>query len=216
MNKKIILFDFDGVIADSYSINFEINKIIDPKSITKEDFQNLFNGNINDDGLKSLSYSQEEIKKINEDFFAKYTPQMEKVRIFPGMKEVVEELAKNYTLLIISSTIINPIRDFLKRNKILSYFDDIVGNNFADANKTERIKMVLKRYGVEAKDCIFITDTLGDMREAAIYGIPSVGVAWGFQTKENLAKGNPYQIAEKPEDLCAIVDNYFSQNKNGN
>ena len=208
MKKKIILFDFDGVIADSFDIGFKINKIIDPKVVTKKDFQGLFDGNIND-WVKDTPYGEEEIKKINDDFFAKYIPQMKKVKMFPGMKEVIAELAKTYTLLIVSSTIISPIRDFLNRNNILSYFNDIVGSNFVDANKTERIKMVFEKYGVDAKDCVFITDTLGDIREAASLGIQSIGVAWGFQGKENLLKGKLLSIAEKPKDLLDIVSNYF-------
>jgi len=208
--KKIIFFDFDGVIADSFDVAFEINKIIDHKIIVKKDFQDLFDGNIND-WTKDTSYGEEEIKKINDDFFAKYIPQMKKVKIFPGMKEVIAELAKTYILLIISSTIISPIRDFLNRNNIFSYFDNIVGSNFVDANKAERIKMVLEKYGVDIKDCVFITDTLGDMREAASLGIQSIGVTWGFQEKENLLKGNPFHIAEKAEDLNSIISECFKK-----
>ena len=206
--RKIILFDFDGVIADSFNIAFELNKIIDPKIITRKDFQDLFNGNIND-WVKDTSYGEEEIKRINDEFFARYIPQMKKVKMFSGMKEVIIELAKTYTLLIVSSTIISPIRDFLKRNNILSYFDNIVGSNFVDANKTERMKMVFKKYRVVPKDCVFITDTLGDIREAASLGVQSVGVSWGFQKKENLLRGKPISIAKKPKDLLEIVSNYL-------
>ena len=206
--RKIILFDFDGVIADSFSIAFETNKIIDSKIVTENDYRRLFNANIND-WVKKSSYTEEEIKRINDDFFAKYIPQMKKVKIFLGMKEVIVKLGKTCTLLIISSTIISPIRDFLERNKILSYFDNIVGSNFIDANKTERMKLVLKKYGVKPKDCVFVTDTLGDIREAASVGVKSIGVAWGFQGKENLIKGDPFRIVDKPGDLLSVITEYF-------
>lgn len=210
--KQVLLFDFDGVIADSFEIAFEINKIIDPNIVTESDYQKLFDGNINDWPQNSpYTYTKEEIKRIKDDFFARYIPQMKKVKTVSGIKEVITELEKKYTLLIISSTIISPIRDFLKRNNILQYFDDIVGSNFINANKTERIKLVFKKYGVEAKDCVFITDTLGDMREAASAGVSSIGVAWGFQDKEKLLKGNPFLIADKPENLSPIISEYFDK-----
>ncbi len=208
--KKIILFDFDGVIADSFEIAFEINKIIDPNIVTESDYRNLFYGNINDWGRKS-SYGKEEINRINEEFFKRYIPQMEKVKMFPGMKAVIAELREKYILIIISSTIISPIRDFLKRNNILSYFDEIVGSNNIDKNKTERIKMVFKKYEVEAKDCVFVTDTIGDIKEAYSVGVQSIGVSWGFQKKENLLKGNLFCIADKPEDLNSIISEYFDK-----
>jgi len=208
--RKIILLDFDGVIADSYDVAFKINKIIDNRIKNEKDFQKLFNGNIND-WTKDSSCTKEEIRIINDNFFAKYIPQMKKVKIFSGIKDVLMGLSKKYTLLIISSTIISPIHDLLKRNNVHSYFDDIVGSNFVDANKTERMKMVLKKYEVETKDCIFVTDTLGDIKEATNVGIDSIGVAWGFQERENLLKGKPFAIAEKPKELLDIVSDYFKQ-----
>ena len=208
--RKIILFDFDGVIADSFDIAFEVNKIIDPKIVSEKDYRKLFDGNIVEWAIKSTP--KEELERLDREFWKRYIPQMKKVKIFTGMKKVIAELAKTYTLLIISSTIISPIRDFLKRNNIYSYFDNIVGSNFIDANKTERMKMVFKKYGVGLKDCLFITDTLGDIKEAGSLSVQSVGVNWGFQEKENLLKGKPFSIAEKPEELLDIVADYFKEN----
>ena len=210
MKKKIIFFDFGGVIADSFDIAFKVNKIIDPKIVSEKDYRKLFDGNIVDWAIKSTP--KEELERIDREFWKRYIPQMKKVKIFPGMKKVITELTKTHILLIISSTIISPIRDFLERNNIYSYFDNIVGNNFIDANKTERMKMVFKKYKIEPKDCLFITDTLGDIKEASSLGVQSVGVAWGFQGKGNLLKGNPVSIAEKPKELLDIVSDYFKEN----
>ncbi len=207
--RKIVFFDFDGVIADSFSIAFEINKIIDPNIVSENDYRKLFNGNIAEWAVNSIP--REEMDKISRDFFEKYIPQMKNVKIFPAMKKVIAKLGKIYTLFIISSTITSPIRDFLERNNILSYFNDILGSKFIDTNKTERIKTVFKNYGVGAEDCVFITDTLGDMREAASVGVQSIGVTWGFQKKENLTKGTPFSFAEKPEELLDIVPKYFEK-----
>ncbi len=211
--RKIVFFDFDGVIADSFSITFEINKIIDPlvSAGTKDDYRKLFNGNINDWGKNSTA-TEKEVKRINKEFFKMYIPQMKKVKMFPRMKETITKLGKMYTLFIVSSAITSPTRDFLERNNILLYFNDVVGSKFIDTNKAERIRAVLKKYGVGIRNCVFITDTLGDMREAASVGVKSIGVTWGFQEKENLLKGNPFSIAEKPEDLSNIVAKYFKKN----
>lgn len=47
MKKPFILFDFDGVIADSFKLSFEIAKMICPH-ITEDIYQKRFEGNIND------------------------------------------------------------------------------------------------------------------------------------------------------------------------
>ena len=55
---------------------------------------------------------------------------------------------------------------------------------------------------------LFITDTLGDIIESNKVGIKSVGVTWGYHTKENLSKGNPFFIAENFDDLRHFLLKY--------
>jgi phosphoglycolate phosphatase-like HAD superfamily hydrolase len=69
--KKIIFFDFDGVIADSFDASIEAFKTINPK-ITADEWRQLFNNNFyetfnnwKNDEHKTL----EETKKI---FFKTY------------------------------------------------------------------------------------------------------------------------------------------------
>jgi HAD superfamily hydrolase (TIGR01509 family) len=205
MKKKIIFFDFDGVIADSFGAAMIANKKVGLK-ITAQRYRNLFNGNINDWGK---NIDQEEVKKEDKVFFDAYVPLMERtVKPFPGIKNVISRLKNKYSLIIVSSSITSPIGDFMKKNKIAKHFDLIMGND-VHRDKTEKIKMVFKRYGVQAEDCIFITDTLGDMKEATRAGVSSIGVTWGFQRKKNLLLGKPFRIAEKPADLSMIISEYF-------
>ena len=47
----------------------------------------------------------------------------------------------------------------------------------------------------------FITDTLGDIKEANKVGIESIGITWGYQDKAKLQKGNPKKIVDTPTEL---------------
>lgn len=202
------MFDFDGVIADTFDICFEINKQINPKIKAEDDYTRLFDGNIND-WKRDTALSEEEVKKSDDDFFNKYISKLAKANVFPGMKKTLGELAKSHTLIIISSTIASPIKDFLAINGLTDYFEKFDGDMVVHNNKSERIKKVLDKYGVTPRDCVFVTDTRGDMREAAECGIKSIGVGWGFQKAENLAKEMPFMVAKKPEDLLAAVNDLF-------
>lgn len=210
MKKKIILFDFDGVIADSFDLVFEVNKIIDRNIVNENDFRRLFDGNIYDHITKGALVKKEAAERIGKEFFKIYIPRMKEVKIVPGMEKVITELSKRYILLIISSTIASPINEFLKNHGVQSYFDEIVKGDVYHTDKVERIKMVFEKYQAEPKDCVFVTDTLGDMKEASSVGVSSIGVTWGFQEKENLLKGKPFKIVEKPEDICVAVASYFN------
>jgi len=173
--------------------------------ITESDYKRRFEGNIND--WQEPTHTKECRNDI--DFFAEYAPRMEaEVNVIPGMPEIIKQFAQSYMLIIISSTITAPIQQFIKKHNLAMYFTEVMGNDI-HASKAEKIKMVFSKYGTDSAKCLFITDTLGDIKEATGVGVAAIGVTWGFQDKKTLLKGNPLFIAEKPEELPSIVSNYF-------
>jgi len=203
-SKKIILFDFDGVIADSFQAAFAVHKMISPH-IVEDDYRSWFEGNINN--WKDTAGPGTHRSDI--DFFTEYLPKMKnEVEMVPGILKIIEKLAHSYTLIIVSSTITSPIREFMEQHEASQYFTEIMGND-VHQSKVEKIKMVFTKYKVNPEQCVFITDTLGDLKEAAQAGVDAIGVSWGFQRQETLLKGNPFYIVEKPEELPAAILNYF-------
>jgi len=47
MNKKLIFFDFDGVLVDTLDVGWTINKEV-KKDMSLEEYKNLFNINVHD------------------------------------------------------------------------------------------------------------------------------------------------------------------------
>lgn len=205
-NKKFILFDFDGVIADSFVAAFEVHRLICP-DMKEADYRAMFNGNIND--WEGATHHHTDVCRHDIDFFKEYIPRMKnEVSIVRGMDKIIEELAKTYILIIISSTITSPISDFIERHGLTKYFAEVMGNDVHNS-KVEKIKMVFSKYRTEPAVCVFITDTLGDMREAKQAEVRAIGVAWGFQEKETLMLGDPFRIVQAPRDLASAISDYF-------
>lgn len=205
MEKKIVLFDFDGVIIDSFEGAFKVEKIFEP-ALTREWMRKRFDGNIND----SLFNEQGRVPTEDEDneFYGAYVPVMMKCKIFPGMPDVMKSLSENYPLIIVSSTITSPIREYMEEHRVAGYFKEIMGND-VHKSKVEKIKMVFDKYGAGPDGCVFITDTLGDIREAEKTGVKSIAVTWGFHDRETLARGNPIVLVNKPEELPIEIEKYF-------
>jgi phosphoglycolate phosphatase-like HAD superfamily hydrolase len=207
MKKPFILFDFDGVIADSFQPAFEVQKMICPH-LTEDGYRKRFEGNIND--WEEPVNVHTEACRHDIDFFTEYIPRMLKeVQIVPGITEVIINLEKNYTLVVISSTITSPIRGFLERHDLANHFAQIMGND-VHTSKVEKMKIVFDTYGIEPNDSVFITDTLGDMREAEKMKVGAIGVTWGFHTPDTLLRGKPFRIVEGPTGLLKAVPDYFS------
>ncbi len=208
MSKEFILFDFDGVIADSFQAAYSVAKMICPH-LTEEDYRKRFGGNIHDWEEPVDRHTKDCRQDV--DFFAEYVPKMKnEVRIFPGMKEVVIELAKKYVLIVVSSTITSPIQEFLTSHELAQHFSWIMGAD-VHKSKVEKIKMVFEKYDIGPENCVFITDTSGDIVEAEKTGIGAIAVAWGFQKLPVLERSNPFRLVESPDVLSAAISDYFAR-----
>lgn len=70
--------------------------------------------------------------------------------------------------------------------------------------------MIFDDFNIAAPDCIFITDTLGDIKEARVAGVDSIAVSWGYHSLATLELGNPLAVADKPSELPNLVRTFLS------
>lgn len=204
---KFVFFDFDGVIADSDQIAFECGQITCP-GLTKEGNRVKFEGNVND-WFKNTTWHTEKCRH-DLDWWEIYLPRFKDVHPFPGSIRAVQDIGEKYPLAMISSTISSPISEFLERYDARRYFKEVFGND-VHASKIEKMNMLFKKYDLRPDDCVFVTDTLGDMREAEKVGVGVIGVSWGFHEHERLQKGNPFKIVDHPHELPEAVEAYFQR-----
>ena len=207
MEKKFILFDFDGVIADSFRAAYDVASMMCPH-LTEDEHRRRFEGNIHDWEEPIDRHTKDCRQDI--DFFEEYVPRLEKSEIFSGMKEVIADLAQKYTLVIVSSTITSPIQSYLNTNNLSSYFSWVMGAD-VHKSKVEKIKMVFEKYEIGPESCVFITDTSGDMLEAEKTGVGAIGVTWGFHKSETLKSGNPFRLVNSPDVLSVAISDYFAK-----
>ena len=192
--KKLLIFDFDGVLEDTFDWNFEVAKKR-YKNLKKEDYRNWFDGNI---------YEHPVVKDAGPlnviEYFEEYKKGFIRKKLDKRFKEMLLKLKINYHLVIISSIDDNIINPYLKRSGVSYIFEEVWGIR-RKTSKEEKFKDFLKLYNIEKKNCLFITDTLGDIKEANKVGLRSIGVTWGYQNEEKLKVGNPVFIAHNIKEL---------------
>lgn len=197
---KVILFDFDGVIADTFSF---CHRIINSRDLIDEDeYRARFEGNINVTS-KAKTSSKKDDKPF--DFFGPYTSALLNCAPNDGLADVIKSLSKRYTLIIISSTISPAISQFLELHHLREYFTEILGNDI-EKSKVKKIQRVLEQYKISSDETILITDTLGDIREATQCDVRCIAVAWGYHSLETLQKGSPYKIVSRPKEILEAIE----------
>jgi len=201
--KKLVIFDFDGVLADTEEFCYKIHKDVN-KTLTWQEWQDFCNGNFIE-GIVNAS-REDRPYIIPSDFTQRYKDEIEKINVHNALHEVILSLKINYQIAVVSSTSGNLISNFLKKENLFNYFSDILGVEI-DANKTTKINFLLKKYNLKPNDVIFITDTLGDILEAEKSDVKLIGVTWGLHDRKTLEKGNPITIIDDPRDLESAVNN---------
>lgn len=201
---KAILFDFDGVLVDSLDMCFETS--IEANNIPKdlEFYRRLFDGNIFD-GLKKY---KKPTKNKNMDFYSVYGPKLMKLGLNPNAEKMLKILSKQHLLFIVSATPGKLIETFFKKQGVLKYFKEILGSDL-HKSKVYKINYALKKFKLLPQNCLFVTDTLGDILEARKCGVPSIAVTGGFHLKRTLLKGKPIKVIGGLRTLPKEINKYF-------
>lgn len=201
-NKKLVIFDFDGVLANTIQLSFNIHKEYNP-DFTMEKLQDICNGNFIDN-MKAENDKMNHKDPLN--FHEKYENEIMKMNIDEILFKTIEELNKNYILAIVSSTTTIYIKNFLEKENTEKCFSDILGAD-VHSDKTIKINSLLEKYNIKPNDAIFVTDSLGDILDGNKCGVGSIGVTWGIHPKETLKKGNPIAVLDDPRDLLGCIKN---------
>ncbi|MDA8611352.1 HAD hydrolase-like protein [Candidatus Pacebacteria bacterium] len=201
-NKKIIIFDYDGVLLDSIPFVYLDMKLKYP-SISDEDFKMIFNGNFWDgiDIIKkkyARTTDSSNITKLPIHCFANF---------FDGVCEMIKILSKDYILVINSSSFVNDIEKPLEREGLKECFDLILGKD-QSISKPEKFTYIQNFYNADIRNMYFITDTTGDVNDTEGFELKTIGVTWGVHDKSDFTKlqsKNLIAIADTIEQLKTII-----------
>ena len=128
MSEKIdkIIFDFDGTVADTFQLNVGLIKEMRPDTSKKE--IELFRNNGVAVLQKELNLSLKEVLKLLGLLAKKQMQIINKAKIFPGIKNIFDELRKrDIKIIILSSNTTENIEKWLVHQKIK--VDKIITNN---------------------------------------------------------------------------------------
>ena len=59
--------------------------------------------------------------------------------------------------------------------------------------------------GIQLDEVVYIGDSDVDMQTGANAKVKTVGVTWGFRSREELEAGHPWRIATTAEDLASFI-----------
>ncbi len=195
-DKKLIIFDFDGVIIDSETLHLRAFntclKDFDIQITDAEYFESYIS--FDDYGVISKHFKNNDIDvedgRINELINEKNNFYMNRLvdncKIFDGVYDLIQKLSKNFILAIGSGSNRAEILRVLKNNALDKYFEVIVSSDEVINPKPnpETYNRVIEQINlnneITIKEAIVIEDTPGGILAAKSCGIECIGITNTF------------------------------------
>ena len=213
MTAKVVLFDFDGTIADTYNaiarITNQLSSEFGYKTLNHEELLLLKN------------LSSREIVKLSEISIFKIPFLVKRVRSelskeiadldpIQGISSILFELKhRGYTLGIVTSNDKKNVEIFLRKNQLNSLFDYIYSST-SIFGKHRVINRAIKDRKLKKFDVMYVGDETRDIRSARRSRIGIAAVTWGFNSAEILQGYQPDYLVDKPSELLQAIELYHS------
>ncbi len=208
MIQKVIIFDFDGTIADTVDALVNIANRLAVEfgyiQISPEELALLRNFSSREI-IKYSGISLFKIPFLLKKVKGELKHKLQELKPIPGIDAALIELQnEGYRLGIITSNSKENVTGFLKNNELEQLFDFIY-SGVTIFGKTTIINNVLKQKQLQTQAVIYVGDETRDIEASKKANIKVIAVTWGFNSPEALAKHNPEFLIKHPSELLEVI-----------
>ena len=205
---KCLLFDFDGVIAESVEVKTQAFEELFkdyPGKLREIIDYHMHNGGISRyikirhiyESILREPLTDETFQKLCGRFAELVKQKVIEAPYTPGALEVIKKCRRRYRMYIASGTPEDEMQDIVQKRRLSGYFNGVFG---APRNKAEIIDSILKKERLKISEIIFVGDSINDFEAAVKAGIRFA------------AKGNPADQSwlkdERIEIICADLKEF--------
>ena len=199
-----IFFDLDGTLVDSsIGIHNGFTYTFDQHGVPSPDAKTIrgFMGPPLETSFASClpAYQVETAIQLYRSYYKEKG--VYEAQLFPQIKELLTELAKQYPLYITTTKNTPTAVDMTSYFGIDRFFDGIYGSSPQALHKADVIRQALTTHNLDPETVVIIGDTKFDMIGAQETGIKKLAVTWGFGDDKELMNFQPDWVAHQPTDI---------------
>ncbi len=213
MGYRGILFDLDGTLLDTLAdIGFYINRTLSRYGYPLFPLDKV--NTIVGWGLKKALHKALPagvgdddacLSKMTKELIADYNSNpVIKTRPYPGIIELLDELARRKVVLGIFSNKSHPVTlQVVDKTMGLSRFAAVLGSDAGFPRKPEPdgANEVIRRMGLPKSEILYIGDTIMDHETAQNAGLDDITVTWGFRSRKQLEEQGVTRFVESPDEI---------------
>lgn len=196
MKYKLVIFDFDGTLANTFPFVLSImDQVIDKFSLKKidQDEIEMLRGLDARKVMKYMGVPLWKVPRIGKHALSLLAQEIHRLSLFEGVDLLLQTLADNdIKIAIVTSNSAENVRRILgPQNAALVHYYECGVQLFG---KQAKLKKVLKQSGTQPAEAICIGDEIRDIQAAQKAQIPFGAVAWGFTRLEALMAHEPDEV----------------------
>lgn len=208
---KVLLFDFDGTITNSLpavgAAVIETLKSYGQYDHTLEEMRKCIGPPLSHSFTTFFGLAPEQAveaeqiyREHHKNFHDRYAP-------YDGVSDALYALHEaGFRLAVATSKRESSAVSILERLGTYHLFDLVAGAvDGVRSGKAEVIRHVLDTLDASPDEMLMIGDRLYDVEGAAAFGIPTLGVLWGFGTKEELMEAGAFATVETPSEMVEFL-----------
>lgn len=208
MNCKLVIFDFDGTLANTFplvlSLLDELAEKFRTRKLNQEDIPHLRHYS----PMKIMRMHRVKLWQIPS--ILRYTRlrmhgDAHLIARFDGIDDVIRDLSLRKIKMGIVTTNTRSIVEQVLGTELFKLFDYFVGE-VSLFGKPKALKNVLSQSGCLNSETLAIGDEIRDLDAAARANIPFGAVSWGFSSPEALRARNPLFTFTHPTQILDSID----------
>ncbi len=214
MNYKLAVFDMDGTILDTLEdLTDSVNYVLAQHGYPQPSIEAVrgFVGN----GIRLLieravpqGLESGEIDRIHQEFMEYYKLHCaDKTKPYAGIVELIRALRSAGCRTAVVSNKADAAVQELCEQYFPGLFDFALGERPGIARKPapDSVYEVLKQFGVEQRDAVYIGDSDVDFDTAKNSGLDCISVTWGFRSEAFLREYGATVFADTPEEVAKKI-----------
>ncbi|MBO5195501.1 MAG: HAD family hydrolase [Clostridia bacterium] len=209
-----ILFDLDGTLTDPFEgiTNSVVHalKRYNIEVTDKRELRSFIGPPLVESFMKYFNFTEADAKNAVEVYREHFsTKGLFENELYEGIPNMLSELkSRGKTVIMATSKPEVYARRIAEHFDIAKYFDYMAGSelNGQRIAKTEVIEYALSSLGIsDRRNCLMVGDRLHDINGAKKSDIHSVGVLWGYGSREELEEAGADYICSSVENLIDII-----------